>query len=187
MAEQRVALVTGGGSGIGAEVATRLAAGGAMVWIAGRREAALAGVVGAIEKAGGKAGGKARAIKCDVAVPADITRMAAEIGRCDILVNNAGVARSAPIAKLDDAHWAEAIAVNLTGTFLCTRAFLPGMMDRGWDGKIVEGARVYSAHNYQTGLSIMLAFAVVGLWGAWGIRETHCRYVNLAHGIRSRK
>jgi hypothetical protein len=40
---------------------------------------------------------------------------------------------------------------------------------------------VYAVHNYQTGLSIMLAFAVVGWWGAWSIRETHCRYVNLAH------
>lgn len=137
MAEQRVALVTGGGSGIGAEVAKRLAAGGAKVWIAGRREAALAEVAGAIAAAGGIA----RAIKCDVAIPGDITRMASEIGRCDILVNNAGVARSAPIAKLDDAHWAEAIAVNLTGTFLCTRAFLPAMMERGW-GRVVNVASV---------------------------------------------
>ena len=77
-----------------------------------------------------------------------------------------------------------------TGAFLGAGILQPlvgWVMDRGWDGKIVEGARVYSAHNYQTGLSLMLAFAVVGLWGAWGIRETHCRYVNLAHGIRSRK
>jgi len=71
-----------------------------------------------------------------------------------------------------------------TGAFLGAGILQPlvgWVMDRGWDGKVVEGARVYAAHNYQTGLSIMLAFAVLGLWGAWGIRETHCRYVNLAH------
>ncbi len=53
-------------------------------------------------------------------------------------------------------------------------------MDQGWDGKLVAGARVYSAHNYQMGLSIMLGFAVVGLIGALTIRETYCRYISVA-------
>ena len=71
-----------------------------------------------------------------------------------------------------------------TGAFLGAGILQPlvgWVMDRGWDGKMLEGARVYAAHNYQAGLGIMLGFAVVGLWGAWGIRETHCRYVKLPH------
>lgn len=69
-----------------------------------------------------------------------------------------------------------------TGAFLGAGILQPlvgWVMDRGWDGKLLEGARVYAAHNYQAGLSIMLGFAVVGLWGAWSIRETHCHYVKL--------
>jgi hypothetical protein len=53
-------------------------------------------------------------------------------------------------------------------------------MDQGWDGKLLAGARVYSEQNYQTGLGIMLGFAVVGLFGAIFIRETNCRYINLS-------
>ena len=52
-------------------------------------------------------------------------------------------------------------------------------MDQGWDGKLLAGARVYSEQNYQLGLGIMFAFAVVGLIGAMFIHETNCRYITL--------
>ena len=72
-----------------------------------------------------------------------------------------------------------ATSVINTGSFLGAAVLQPLVgwaMDQGWDGKLLAGARVYSEHNYQVGLGIMLAFAVVGLLGALAIRETHCRY-----------
>lgn len=72
-----------------------------------------------------------------------------------------------------------ATSVINTGSFLGAAVLQPLVgwaMDQGWDGKLLAGARVYSEHNYQVGLGIMLAFAVVGLLGALAIHETHCRY-----------
>jgi len=133
----RVAVVTGGGTGIGALVAKRLAERGARVFVAGRRLDPLKEVAGSICAAGGHA----TAVRCDVTRPEEVAALATEVGHADIVVNNAGVAKSAPITKMDDAHWHEAIAVNLTGTFLVTRAFIGGMTDRGW-GRVVNVASV---------------------------------------------
>ena len=75
-----------------------------------------------------------------------------------------------------------ATSVVNTGTFLGAAILQPLVgwaMDQGWDGRSLAGARVYSEHNYQTGLGIMLAFAIVGLLGAMTIRETNCRYIDL--------
>lgn len=72
-----------------------------------------------------------------------------------------------------------ATSVINTGSFLGAAVLQPLVgwaMDQGWDGKLLAGARVYSEQNYQIGLGIMLAFAVVGLLGALAIRETNCRY-----------
>jgi sugar phosphate permease len=72
-----------------------------------------------------------------------------------------------------------ATSVINTGSFFGAAVLQPLVgwaMDQGWDGKLLEGARVYSEHNYQVGLGIMLGFAVIGLLGALAIRETHCRY-----------
>lgn len=76
-----------------------------------------------------------------------------------------------------------ATSVINTGSFLGAAVLQPLVgwaMDQSWDGKLLEGARVYSEHNYQVGLGIMLAFAVVGLLGALAIRETHCRYTTVS-------
>jgi NAD(P)-dependent dehydrogenase (short-subunit alcohol dehydrogenase family) len=133
----RTAVITGGGSGIGAAAAKQLAAQGASVVVTGRRKERLDEVVAAIAKSGGSA----RAVVCDVAKPESVAAMAKDVGSCDILVNNAGIAKSAPLAKTDDALWAETLAINLTGTFLCTRAFLPDMVKRGW-GRVVNVASI---------------------------------------------
>lgn len=77
-----------------------------------------------------------------------------------------------------------ATSVINVGAFLGAAILQPlvgWVMDRGWDGRMLDGARIYSAHNYQTGLALMLAFAVVGVVGALGVRETYCRYVNVKH------
>ena len=75
-----------------------------------------------------------------------------------------------------------ATSVVNTGTFLGAAILQPlagWVMDQGWDGKLLAGARVYSEQNYQLGLGIMFAFAVMGLIGAMFIRETNCRYITI--------
>lgn len=75
-----------------------------------------------------------------------------------------------------------ATSVVNTGTFLGAAVLQPlvgWVMDQGWDGKLMAGARVYSEHNYQLGLGIMFGFAIAGLLGALTIRETNCRYITL--------
>jgi sugar phosphate permease len=75
-----------------------------------------------------------------------------------------------------------ATSVVNTGTFLGAAILQPlvgWVMDQGWSGNLIAGARVYSEHNYQIGLGIMLAFAVVGLLGAMTIRETNCQYIKI--------
>ena len=75
-----------------------------------------------------------------------------------------------------------ATSVVNTGAFLGAAVLQPlvgWVMDLGWDGTLLAGARVYSEQNYQSGLGIMLGFAIVGLLGALFIRETHCQYLTI--------
>jgi NAD(P)-dependent dehydrogenase (short-subunit alcohol dehydrogenase family) len=115
------ALITGGGSGIGAAIARTLAQAGAAVSIAGRRAGPLEEVAAQLPRA--------RAIVADVTSEADCAAMAAAAraahGPIDMLIANAGAAESAPAAKIDLAHWQRMIDVNLTGAFLSAKAALP--------------------------------------------------------------
>lgn len=136
----RTALVTGAGNGLGRAIALALAGRGARVVLVGRRPDPLAAVRAEIEAAGGAA----RTARCDVADPADVSRLAADLADepVSILVNNAGVA--GPVAALvdvDPAEWDEVFAVNVRGTFLVCRAFLPGMVERG-GGDVINLASV---------------------------------------------
>jgi NAD(P)-dependent dehydrogenase (short-subunit alcohol dehydrogenase family) len=116
----RHALITGGGTGIGAAIARALAGAGASISIIGRRRAPLDEVAAGLENA--------------VAIAADVTRendckamtsAARRIhGPIDIVIANAGMADSAPIAKIDLAHWQRTIDVNLTGAFLTVKSAL---------------------------------------------------------------
>src|SRR2546425_8578726 len=91
------------------------------------------------------AGRQARAVAGDVTNPADVQALAhaaeRELGHVDILVNSAGVAHSAPLHKLTLEDWNRVLTVNATGTFLCTQAFLPGMLERRW-GRVANVASV---------------------------------------------
>ena len=107
-------MVTGGTRGIGAAVASRFEAGGDRVLAVGR------------------AG-------CDVTDEASVTAFFERAGEVDVLVNNAGVATSAPLRRTSLADWRAQLDVNATGAFLCTRAALPGMLERG-HGRIVTVA-----------------------------------------------
>ena len=136
-----VAVVTGGGQGIGAAIARALAAEGAAIVVAARTIDRIEKVAGEIQKTGGKAW----AVPCDVTDPASVHSLAQAAGRragvVDILINNAGAAHSAPLAKIALEDWNRVLAVNATGTFLCTQAFIPAMLMRK-KGSVVNVASV---------------------------------------------
>jgi NAD(P)-dependent dehydrogenase (short-subunit alcohol dehydrogenase family) len=132
------ALVTGGGKGIGAAIARRLAADGAEVIVTGRGAAELEQVAAAI-------GG--RAIRADLADRADADRLAREVGPVDILVNNAGIAESAPLDKTGDDAWDRMMELNATAPFRLIRALAPAMIAAGW-GRIVNLASNAGVSGY---------------------------------------
>jgi NAD(P)-dependent dehydrogenase (short-subunit alcohol dehydrogenase family) len=124
----KTALITGGGRGIGAAIARRLASLGAQVIVCGRTAKPLEATVQAI----GRNGGQATAIQADVAewqsVAALAERVKKETSQLDILVNNAGVGSfSTPLHQLDLAAWDRVIDTNLRGVFYMMRAFVPMM------------------------------------------------------------
>jgi NADP-dependent 3-hydroxy acid dehydrogenase YdfG len=130
--EGQVAIVTGGGTGIGRATALMLAAEGALVVAAGRRQAPLDAVVAEIEKAGGRAAAR----RADLARAEEATalgRWTVETwGRVDILVNNAGhSSRVRNIRWVPREEWESVMAVNVTGVYALTQAVLPSMIERG--------------------------------------------------------
>ena len=139
--EGRGAVVTGGGRGIGAAVARSLAEHGARVVVAARSTSEIEAVATELRSGGLDAW----AVRVDVADPESITALFDEarehLGDIDILVNNAGVASAAPAVKLTLAEWNRLMAVNATGTFLCTQAVLAGMLEREW-GRVINVASV---------------------------------------------
>ena len=145
----QVAIVTGGGSGIGRESAKLLAAEGAQVVITGRRREPLEAVVGEIEKAGGWAIARPLDIE-DRRAALELVRNTIEtLGRVDVLVNNAGYSsRARSIRWVPKDEWDGVINVNLNAVYTLTQAVLPGMIERG-GGTIVT---VSSAAALRPGL-----------------------------------
>ncbi len=140
----QVAVVTGGGAGIGRGVALRLAQAGADVAVADR-DGAAAERVAAEVRAVGRGALPIEANVCDEAsVTAMVDRTLRELGRLDILVNNAGIYPSRPIAKLTVEEWDRVMAVNLRGVFLCTRAAAGAMRAAGRGGRIVNISSIES-------------------------------------------
>jgi 3-oxoacyl-[acyl-carrier protein] reductase len=136
--DSRVALVTGASRGIGRAVALALAEQGARVAVNYVSRAADADAVVEAIRANG---GTAVAVRADASVGAEVDAMfasvTAQLGPVDILVNNAGIALRRDIDDLTEADFDRTIAVNLKSAFLCTRAVVPGMRERGW-GRIVN-------------------------------------------------
>jgi NAD(P)-dependent dehydrogenase (short-subunit alcohol dehydrogenase family) len=139
----RRALVTGAGRGIGRAVALRLASEGAALALASRTRAE----VEAVAEEARRLGATSAAFTADVARPDDVTALFRGAGPVDILVNGAGVAPSALLVKTSDEAWRSAIETNLSGTFFCLRAALPGMMERGW-GRVVNLASIAGKTGY---------------------------------------
>jgi meso-butanediol dehydrogenase / (S,S)-butanediol dehydrogenase / diacetyl reductase len=136
-----VALVTGGGSGIGRAIGERFAAEGARVVVADLVAERARETAERIRTTGGAA----LAVEADVASAAAVERLAAralaEYGRVDVLVNNAAIAVGDDILRIDEAAWDRNLAVVLKSAYLCSRALLPGMIERR-RGAIVNVASV---------------------------------------------
>jgi NADP-dependent 3-hydroxy acid dehydrogenase YdfG len=127
----QVAIVTGGGTGIGRETAKLLAAEGIRVVIAGRRKPPLDEVAAEIERAGGEAISR----QADVSHVVEATALAAwtrqTCGRIDVLVNNAGHSSPNRTVWVEHEEWSRVVDVNLNGVYALTRAVLPAMLERG--------------------------------------------------------
>ena len=135
------AVVTGGGRGIGAAIARALAEAGAAVAVSARTVSEIEEIAVELRESGGTA----VAIPCDVTDPESIKALRAvaehELGTIDILINNAGIVTTAPLAAMSLDEWNRIFSVNVTGTFLCTQAFLPAMAERGW-GRVINVASI---------------------------------------------
>ena len=136
----KTALVTGASSGIGAAVASALAANGAMVWVNHPDEATAESaeeVVTSIVESGGAA----QTTQADVSSESDVLAMFSALGSgpLDVLVNNAGIAHSSPVEMLEVADFDRLMAVHLRGTFLCTRSALKMMYAQN-SGRIINTA-----------------------------------------------
>lgn len=138
-----IAFITGGGRGIGRAIALLFAKEGATVAVAARTLVEVRRVADEIEAA---TGAKALSLVCDVtdieAIKEALLAIRETFGRGpDILINNAGIAESAPLTKTSNDLWERHIAINLTGSFYCTREALPEMLERGW-GRIINIASI---------------------------------------------
>ena len=175
----KVALVTGGNSGIGRAIALAFAEQGAKVVIAARRVVDSEETVAMIRDAGGEA----MFVQTDVSQTADVKAMVAtcirEYGQLDIAVNNAGIEGTpmVPTAEYDEAVWRQVIDINLTGVFLCMKYEIPEMLSRG-QGCIVNmssvagliGGRIGSAY-YASKHGVIGATKAAALeYAAQGIR-----------------
>jgi gluconate 5-dehydrogenase len=140
----KVAIVTGGGSGIGRQMAHGLAEAGAELVLCARK-------VERCEEAARELPTRALALPCDVTDPdsvtAMVTRAVHEFGRVDILVNNAGTVWGAAPEDIPLEGWQKVVNVNLTGVFLCAQAVGRAMIEKGDGGKIVNIASVAGLHG----------------------------------------
>lgn len=160
----RVALVTGGGRGIGAAVARRLAREGLRVAVCGRSEHELAEVAREIDGV---------ALVVDLldraAVAALPARVEAALGPVDVLVNNAGLADSVSLERTDDATWDRAMALNVTVPFALCRALVPAMARRDY-GRVITVASNAGLRGYAyTSAYCASKHAVVGLTRALAV------------------
>ncbi|MGR3363591.1 MAG: SDR family NAD(P)-dependent oxidoreductase [Maritimibacter harenae] len=136
---RRTALVTGGGSGLGADLARSLAEAGATVWIAGRRKAPLEAMAAEHDRI--------HAVEADVTDEASVKAMFDTVGPCDIVIANAGASASVPFTRTDLDTWRQMIDVNLTGAFLTLREGALRLKGADW-GRLIAVASTAGLKGY---------------------------------------
>ena len=144
----QVALITGGGRGIGRAIALRFVSEGAAVMLAATKREPLEATAAEIRKAGGRVATAVVDVADEAAVKTVVAATLGELGRLDILVNNAGV--GGPTQRLVDmerADWDRTLAVNVTGAFLCSKHAIPHMVARK-SGRIVNITSIAGLMGY---------------------------------------
>lgn len=174
----QVAIVTGGGRGIGSAIATRLAQSGAQVVVCGRSMAMLEATTQLIRSGGGRC----EPMSCDVSRPESVDEFAkafnAKFNRLDVLVNNAGVGSfKTPLHQLEPEDWDDVINTNLRGVYLMIRAFAPMMMARS-SGHIINISSLAGKNALPNG-----AVYAASKWGLNGLSYSVAEELR-AHSIR---
>lgn len=175
--EGKVALVTGGGSGIGLGIATALAEAGAKVCFNNSSQASVDKGLAAFAQRGIEAHGFVCDVTDEVAVQNMIAQITSEIGPVDILVNNAGVIRRIPMHEMEAADFRRVIDINLNAPFIMAKAVLPSMMERR-RGKIINicsmmsefGRETVSAYAASKGGIKMLTRNIASEYGKYNIQ-----------------
>ena len=167
--EDKVVLVTGGGSGIGRAIALAFAAQKSRVAITGRTQATLDAVAEEMRRAGAEAFPRI----CDVTQKAQVETLRQEIssrfGPVQVLVNNAGIAPAAGFLEMQDSLWEEVMRVNLTGTYNCCKVFLAEMLASNW-GRIINIASTVAKVAYShISAYVTSKHAVLGLTRALAV------------------
>jgi 2-dehydro-3-deoxy-D-gluconate 5-dehydrogenase len=175
--EGKVALVTGGGRGIGRAIAVAIAEAGADVAIVGRQQAALEGVADEVRLRGRQSSTHVLDITRTPEIAPLVSDVVARLGRLDILVNNAGLQRIGAAEELDEKDWDDTVGVNLKAVFFCCQAAARYFLASRQRGKIINitstagivGVPGFSVYAASKGGVVQLTRALAAEWAAHGI------------------
>lgn len=166
--KNKVALITGGGRGIGLATATRFAKEGAsiIVWdVSGKGDE----LVGQLKKDGHKAMYKKVSVTNEQDVQSGVAEAHAQFGRIDILINNAGITKDRTLLKMSKQEWDDVISVNLTGVFNCTQAVAPIMKEQKYGRIVSSSSNVAIRGNFGQTNYVATKSAIIGMTKVWAM------------------